>query len=66
MGPHHHKKKDGSNSNSSRTSPSKLEDSEFVRNSLLLATESGDFEDEGRSAHTLLFPLSISFLFSVE
>ncbi|KAJ9691086.1 hypothetical protein PVL29_013318 [Vitis rotundifolia] len=35
MGPHHQRKKDGSNSNSSRTSPSKLEDSEFVKNSLL-------------------------------
>lgn len=55
MGPHHHKKKDGSNSNSSRTSPSKLEDSEFVRNSLLLSTESGDFEEEGLSvSHSLL------------
>lgn len=50
MGPHHHKKKDGSNSNSSRTSPSKLEDSEFVRNSLLLSTESGDFEEEVTSS----------------
>ncbi|CAB4306901.1 unnamed protein product [Prunus armeniaca] len=35
MGPHHHRKKDGSNSNSSRTSPSKLDDSEFFKNSLL-------------------------------
>lgn len=35
MGPHHHRKKSGSNNNSSRTSPSKLEDSEFVKNSLL-------------------------------
>ncbi|XP_022926610.1 uncharacterized protein LOC111433690 isoform X3 [Cucurbita moschata] len=42
----HHKKKDGSSSNSSRTSPSKLEDTEFVRNSLLLATENGGFEEE--------------------
>lgn len=41
MGPHHQRKKDGSNSNSSRTSPSKLEDSEFVKNSLLA------LEDEG-------------------
>ncbi|XAR72509.1 hypothetical protein NMG60_11019176 [Bertholletia excelsa] len=45
MGPHHQRKKDGSNSNSSRTSPSKLEDSEFVRNSLL-ATKSGNFDEE--------------------
>ncbi|XP_024017438.1 remorin 4.1 isoform X2 [Morus notabilis] len=43
MGPHHLKKKDGSNSNSSRTSPSKLEDSDFVKNSLL-ATANGDEE----------------------
>ncbi|RVW34901.1 hypothetical protein CK203_111050 [Vitis vinifera] len=35
--------KDGSNSNSSRTSPSKLEDSEFVKNSLLA------LEDEASS-----------------
>ncbi|XP_060179000.1 uncharacterized protein LOC132609153 [Lycium barbarum] len=45
IGPHHHKKKEGSNSNSSRTSPARLEDSEFVNNSLL-ATQSGDLEDE--------------------
>ncbi|KAK4349413.1 hypothetical protein RND71_032168 [Anisodus tanguticus] len=45
IGPHHQKKKEGSNSNSSRTSPARLEDSEFVNNSLL-ATQSGDFEDE--------------------
>ncbi|KAE7996149.1 hypothetical protein FH972_000896 [Carpinus fangiana] len=43
MGPHH-KKKDGSNSNSSRTSPSKLEDTEFVRNGLL-ASNNGDFDE---------------------
>ncbi|CBI30948.3 hypothetical protein VitviT2T_015478 [Vitis vinifera] len=43
MGPHHQRKKDGSNSNSSRTSPSKLEDSEFVKNSLLA------LEDEASS-----------------
>ncbi|XP_057763956.1 uncharacterized protein LOC130985162 isoform X2 [Salvia miltiorrhiza] len=45
MGPHHQKKKDGSNSNSSRTSPSKMEDSEFVNNSLL-AAQNGDFGEE--------------------
>ncbi|GKV36897.1 hypothetical protein SLEP1_g44982 [Rubroshorea leprosula] len=44
MGPHH-RKKDGSNGNSSRTSPSRLEDNEFVKNSLL-ASESGDFDEE--------------------
>ena len=46
IGAHHQKKKGGSNSNSSRTSPSKLEDTEFVKNSLL-ATNSGDFDEEG-------------------
>ncbi|CAK9139774.1 unnamed protein product [Ilex paraguariensis] len=45
IGPHHQKKKDGSNSNSSRTSPSKLEDSELVKNSLL-GTNDGDFDQE--------------------
>ncbi|KAJ7968997.1 Remorin [Quillaja saponaria] len=35
MGPHHHRKNDGSNSNSSRTSPSKVEDAKFLKNSLL-------------------------------
>ncbi|KAK1557924.1 hypothetical protein Q3G72_034260 [Acer saccharum] len=44
-GPHHNRKKDGSNSNSSRTSPSKLHDSEFFRNSLL-ASDGGDFDEE--------------------
>ncbi|KAI3466848.1 hypothetical protein Pfo_023511 [Paulownia fortunei] len=46
IGSHHQKKKDGSNSNSSRTSPSKLEDSEFVKN-CLLAAQNG--EDEASS-----------------
>lgn len=45
MGPHNHKKKDGSNSNSSRTSPSRLEDSEFVNS--LLASKSDNLDDEG-------------------
>ncbi|KAJ4829028.1 hypothetical protein Tsubulata_047734 [Turnera subulata] len=45
MGPHHNRKKDGSNSNSARTSPSKLEDHEFVKNSLL-TSNSGDFGEE--------------------
>ncbi|XP_041026264.1 uncharacterized protein LOC121266492 isoform X1 [Juglans microcarpa x Juglans regia] len=44
IGSHNHKKKDGSNGNSARTSPSKLEDSEFVKNSLL-ASDSGDFDE---------------------
>lgn len=46
MGPHHQRKKDGSNSNSSRTSPSKLGDTEFVNNSLL-DTNNGDSDQEG-------------------
>lgn len=46
MGPHHHRKKDGSNSNSSRTSPSKLDDSEFFKNSLL---DPMNGDEEGRS-----------------
>nr|GMD07337.1 MAP7 domain-containing protein 1 [Ipomoea batatas] len=48
VGAHFQRKKgDGSNSNcnSSRTSPSKVGDSEFVKNSLL-ASESGDVEEE--------------------
>ncbi|XP_030476103.1 uncharacterized protein LOC115693261 isoform X2 [Syzygium oleosum] len=45
MGSHQHRKKDGSNSNSSRTSPSKLEDSEFARNSLL-ASNDAEFDEE--------------------
>ncbi|XVF27272.1 hypothetical protein REPUB_Repub14bG0092500 [Reevesia pubescens] len=44
MGPHHQRKKDGSNSNSSRTSPSRIEDAEFVNN--LLASKNGDFDEE--------------------
>ncbi|GLU22619.1 hypothetical protein SLE2022_386810 [Rubroshorea leprosula] len=56
MGPHN-KKKDGSNSNSARTSPSRLEDNEFVKNSLL-ASKSGDFGEEapGIEVETLKVP----------
>ncbi|EOY27589.1 PREDICTED: titin homolog isoform X2 [Theobroma cacao] len=43
MGPLH-RKKDGSNSNSSRTSPSRIEDAEFVNS--LLASKSGEFYEE--------------------
>lgn len=47
IGPHHQKRKDGTNYNSSsRTSPSKLDDAEFVKNSLL-ASKNGNFDDEG-------------------
>lgn len=45
IGPHHNRKKDGSNSSSARTSPSRVDDSEFVRNSLL----NGGFDDEAPS-----------------
>lgn len=44
LGPHHHRKKDGSNSNSSRTSPSRLEDAEFVNS--LLASKNDSLDDE--------------------
>lgn len=52
MGPHN-KKKDGSNSNSSRTSPSKLGDTEFVNS--LLASSNGDFDEEGLQLLFLFF-----------
>ncbi|XP_039070739.1 remorin-like [Hibiscus syriacus] len=47
MGPHHHRKKDGSkspNNNSSRTSPSRVEDAEFVNS--LLGSKTVDFDEE--------------------
>lgn len=60
----HQRKKDGSNSNSSRTSPSKLEDSEFVNNSLLAS--SVDFDEPGQLFYltlqlitTSVFPLNL-------
>ncbi|CAA3025925.1 Hypothetical predicted protein [Olea europaea subsp. europaea] len=48
MGPQHQKKKEESNCGSSRTSPARLEDSKLVKNSLL-ATQSGDFDEEACS-----------------
>ncbi|XP_059668740.1 uncharacterized protein LOC132313814 [Cornus florida] len=57
MGPHHQRKKDGSNSNSSRTSPSKLEDSEFFKNSLL-ACNDGEFDEEVSSLEVSSVKLS--------
>ncbi|KAL7089432.1 hypothetical protein ACP275_13G186500 [Erythranthe tilingii] len=45
---HNQKKKDGSNCNSSRTSPSRMDDSDFVNNSLL-SSPNGDFCDEAAS-----------------
>ncbi|KAM5587583.1 hypothetical protein ABKV19_006161 [Rosa sericea] len=57
MGPHHHTKKSGSNNNSSRTSPSKLGDSEFVKNSLL-DTMNGDEEVSSISLDVLSTNLS--------
>lgn len=45
LGPHHHRKKDGSNTNSSRTSPARLEeDAEFVNS--LLASKNDNLDDE--------------------
>ncbi|CAH9104219.1 unnamed protein product [Cuscuta epithymum] len=58
VGVHHQRKnKDGSNSNcnSSRTSPSKVGDSEFVKNSLLAAS---DFEEEAPTYGTTTLKLS--------
>ncbi|KAK6150090.1 hypothetical protein DH2020_017615 [Rehmannia glutinosa] len=52
VGSHHQRKKDGSTSNSSRTSPSRIEDSEFVKNSLL-AAPNGDFTEEASSLEIL-------------
>ncbi|XP_051125042.1 uncharacterized protein LOC127247288 [Andrographis paniculata] len=49
VGPHRQKKKDGSNCNSSRTSPARLDDSEFVNNSLLSSTNE-DFSEEVTSS----------------
>ncbi|GAB4840656.1 hypothetical protein Ancab_021423 [Ancistrocladus abbreviatus] len=45
VGAHSQRKKDGSGSISSRTSPSKLQDSDFVNNSLL-ASKSEDYAEE--------------------
>ncbi|XP_021763833.1 uncharacterized protein LOC110728506 [Chenopodium quinoa] len=45
MGVSIQKKKDGSNCNSSRTSPSRLEDSEFVNNNLLSSNNDAHFYD---------------------
>ncbi|KAM7530450.1 hypothetical protein LguiB_033860 [Lonicera macranthoides] len=57
MGPHHQRKGDGSNSNSSRTSPSKLGDTEFVKNSLL-DTNNGDSDQEVSSLEVSSLKLS--------
>ncbi|KAI4300017.1 hypothetical protein L6164_033437 [Bauhinia variegata] len=54
-GSHHQKKKNGSNSNSSRTSPSRLEDTEFVNNSLL-----NNLDDEVTSPSLEILPLNQS------
>jgi len=56
LGPHHHRKKDGSNSNSSRTSPSRLEDAEFVNS--LLAPKNDNLDDEG-------LHLQLQFIYSI-
>ncbi|KAA8519435.1 hypothetical protein F0562_013690 [Nyssa sinensis] len=57
IGPHHQRKKDGSNNNSSRTSPSKLADTEFVKNSLL-SPNNGDFDEEASSLEVSSVKLS--------
>ncbi|KAI8000406.1 Remorin 4.1 [Camellia lanceoleosa] len=57
IGAHQQRKKDGSNSNSSRTSPSKLEDAEFVKDSLL---NNGDFDEEASSLEVSSVKLSNS------
>lgn len=59
IGSHNQKRTDGSNCNSSRTSPSKLEDTEFVKNSLL-APDNDDFGEEG--LNFLFFFASIQIL----
>ncbi|KAM4101265.1 hypothetical protein ACJW30_05G130800 [Castanea mollissima] len=58
IGPHHLRKKDGSNSNSSRTSPSKLEDHDFVNS--LLASKNGDFDEEVTSANLEVLSIKLS------
>ncbi|MBA0599125.1 hypothetical protein Gorai_005360 [Gossypium raimondii] len=58
MGPHHMRKKDGSNSNSSRTSPSRIEDAEFINS--LLASKNGDFDDEVKVSNELVMDSSQS------
>ncbi|KAL4386653.1 hypothetical protein GQ457_09G004160 [Hibiscus cannabinus] len=52
MGPHHLRKKDGSNTNSSRTSPSRIEDSEFVNS--LLASKNGHFDEQVKVSNELV------------
>lgn len=50
MGTHNSKKKEGSNSNSSRTSPVRLQvsdDTEFSKNSLLASKPDSDDDDNG-------------------
>ncbi|TYJ13378.1 hypothetical protein E1A91_A10G048200v1 [Gossypium mustelinum] len=58
MGPHHMRKKDGSNSNSSRTSPSRIEDAEFINS--LLASKNEDFDNEVKVSNELVMDSSQS------
>ncbi|GMI93589.1 hypothetical protein like AT1G30320 [Hibiscus trionum] len=58
MGPHHLRKKDGSNSNSSRTSPSRIDDSEFVNS--LLASKNGHFDEQVKVSNELLMDSSLN------
>ncbi|XLR59992.1 uncharacterized protein [Arachis hypogaea] len=53
-----HRKKDGSNSNSSRTSPSRIDDAEFVNS--LLPSNNGNPDDEG--LHFISFSFSCVYM----
>ncbi|MED6208079.1 hypothetical protein PIB30_041633 [Stylosanthes scabra] len=59
IGPHHLKKKDGSNSNSTRTSPLKHDDAELMKNSLL-ASETNNLLEEVTSSSLEVPPLKPS------
>ncbi|XP_061338497.1 uncharacterized protein LOC133285294 isoform X2 [Gastrolobium bilobum] len=58
IGPNYHKKKDGSNTNSSRTSPSRLEDAEFVNS--LLSSKNDNLDDEVTSPSLEVLSLKLS------
>ena len=62
LGPHHHRKKDGSNSNSSRTSPSRIEDAEFVNS--LLDSKNDNLDDEGLQLQFINFCMYICYCVS--
>ncbi|KAE8696331.1 putative Auxin response factor [Hibiscus syriacus] len=58
MGPHHLRKKDGSNGNSSRTSPSRIEDSEFVNS--LLASKNEHFDEQVKVSDESMMDCSLN------